>query len=82
MEVHEVSDLWQRQEEALNAERLANGLHVGVAGRERTAGKSGQVILRAPIKGDLPARPISKTLELKVDMLRAVPHRQSMNSSC
>lgn len=75
MEAHEVLNLWQRQEEALNAERLANGHHVGVAGPEQVAGKSGLEIMRALIKGELPVPPISKTMDftlVEVDHGRAV----------
>lgn len=75
MEETEVLAAWQRQEEALYAGRPTSDRQLGVARPEQIAGKSGLEIMQALLRGELPAPPITDTLDfilVEVDHGRAV----------
>ena len=75
MEETEVLASWQRQEEALYSGRQASDRQFGVARPEQIAGKSGLEIMQALLRGELPAPPITDTLDftlIEVDHGRAV----------
>ncbi|MDB5760191.1 MAG: aromatic compound catabolic protein [Burkholderia sp.] len=75
MEAQEVLASWQQQEDALYAGRPESDRRYGVASLEQVAGKSGLEIMRALLAGELPAPPISGTMDftlIEVDHGRAV----------
>ena len=75
MDAQEVAASWQQQEDALYAGRPESDRRVGVASLEQVAGKSGLEIMRALLAGELPAPPISGTMDftlIEVEHGRAV----------
>lgn len=75
MEASEVLASWQQQEEALYSGRPRGERQLGVARPEQVAGKSGLEIMQALLRGELPAPPISDTMDfslIEVEHGRAV----------
>lgn len=75
MEANDLLAAWKRQEEELMAGRAACGQQLGVASRQQIAGKTGLEIMQSLIRGELPAPPITATLDftlIEVDYGRAV----------
>ncbi|MET0963259.1 MAG: PaaI family thioesterase [Noviherbaspirillum sp.] len=75
MEEAEVLASWQRQEEALHEGRPVSDRRFGVASPEQIIGRSGLEIMQALIRGELPAPPITETLDftlIEVEHGRAV----------
>nr|WP_217346176.1 PaaI family thioesterase [Noviherbaspirillum sp. L7-7A]MBV0880564.1 PaaI family thioesterase [Noviherbaspirillum sp. L7-7A] len=75
MEANDVLAAWRHQEEQLRAGRTRGDLQLGVASREQIAGKTGLEIMQSLLRGELPAPPISDTLDfalIEVDYGRAV----------
>lgn len=75
MEETEVLASWRQQEEALYLGRPPGERQFGVARPEQIAGKSGLEIMQALLRGELPAPPITETLDfilMEVDHGRAV----------
>jgi uncharacterized protein (TIGR00369 family) len=58
-------EAWLAQEREVSA-RLETGSGIGVARPEQIAGKSGLEIMQALLRGELPAPPISKTLDFSL----------------
>jgi uncharacterized protein (TIGR00369 family) len=75
MEAREVLASWERQAEALLAGRPESDGRFGVASLEQLAGKSGLEVMRALLAGELPAPPISGTLDF---MLIEVEHGRAV----
>jgi uncharacterized protein (TIGR00369 family) len=75
MEAREVLASWERQAEALLAGRQESDGRFGVASLEQLAGKSGLEVMRALLAGELPAPPISGTLDF---MLIEVEHGRAV----
>jgi uncharacterized protein (TIGR00369 family) len=75
MEANDVLAAWKHQEEQLRAGRIRSNQQLGVASREQIAGKTGLEIMQSLLRGELPAPPISDTLDftlIEVDHGRAV----------
>jgi uncharacterized protein (TIGR00369 family) len=75
MEASDVLAAWRHQEEQLRAGRTRSDQQLGVASREQIAGKTGLEIMQSLLRGELPAPPISDTLDfalIEVDYGRAV----------
>jgi uncharacterized protein (TIGR00369 family) len=75
MEAADVLASWKRQEEQLYGGRAASQRRLGVATPEQVTGKTGLEIMQALLRGELPAPPITDTLEftlIEVERGRAV----------
>ena len=75
MEANEVLVAWKHQEEQLRVGRAHRDQRLGVASREQIAGKTGLEIMQSLLRGELPAPPISDTLDftlIEVDFGRAI----------
>jgi uncharacterized protein (TIGR00369 family) len=75
MEASETLAAWKRQEQQLLAGRAARDQQFGVASRQQIAGKTGLEIMQSLIRGELPAPPITDTLDftlVEVDYGRAI----------
>jgi uncharacterized protein (TIGR00369 family) len=63
MEANEVLAAWKHQEEQLLAGRTRSDQRLGVASREQISGKTGLEIMQSLLRGELPAPPITDTLD-------------------
>jgi uncharacterized protein (TIGR00369 family) len=75
MEAADVLASWKRQEEQLYGGRAASQRRLGVATPEQVTGKTGLEIMQALLRGELPAPPITDTLDftlIEVERGRAV----------
>src|SRR6478672_2863070 len=75
MEANEVLAAWKHQEEQLRTGRTGSDQRLGVASREQIAGKTGLEIMQSLLRGELPAPPITDTLDftlIEVERGRAV----------
>lgn len=75
MEANEVLAAWKHQEEQLLAGRTRSDQRLGVASREQISGKTGLEIMQSLLRGELPAPPITDTLDftlIEVDYGRAI----------
>ena len=75
MEAADVLASWKRQEEQLYGGRAASERRLGVATPEQVTGKTGLEIMQALLRGELPAPPITDTLDftlIEVERGRAV----------
>jgi uncharacterized protein (TIGR00369 family) len=75
MDANEVLAAWKHEEEQLRAGRTGSDQRLGVASREQIAGKTGLEIMQSLLRGELPAPPISDTLDftlIEVEYGRAI----------
>ena len=65
MEASEVLEAWKRQEKAIRDMHVGEK-RLGVASPQQIAGKTGLEIMQALVRGELPAPPISDTMDFTV----------------
>lgn len=63
MEKNDVLAAWKKQEEQLRAVRAGSDQPLGVASRDQVAGKTGLEMMQSLLHGELPAPPITDTLD-------------------